>query len=155
MGSINVCIDEQSSIQSGEVTVEVPALRFYDEEMHAMIIDDAGIGSRTLKEVLINETLPTALLEVGIALGSFLGHLHGSHERRDVDLSLFAKNEAGKEISARVTYSRIVSTLTGKHEYPALSNPLLDIPSEKLATFSKLEETRSRVFDRCGRHDSW
>lgn len=138
-------LSHQFSIQSDEVTVEVPALRFYDEEMHAMIIDDAGIGSRTLKEVLINETLPTALLEeVGTALGSFLGHLHGSHERRDVDLSLFAKNEVGKEISARVTYSRIVSTLTGKHEYPALSNPLLDIPSEKLATFSKLKETRSR-----------
>ncbi|KIK12034.1 hypothetical protein PISMIDRAFT_689864 [Pisolithus microcarpus 441] len=138
-------LSHQFSIQSDEVTVEVPTLRLYDEEIHVLIIDDAGIGSRTLKEVLINETLPTALLEeVGIALGLFLGHLHGSHERRDVDLSLFAKNEVEKEISARVTYSRIVSTLTGKHEYPALSNPLLDIPSEKLATFSKLKETRSR-----------
>ncbi|KAI5988811.1 hypothetical protein EDD15DRAFT_2198885 [Pisolithus albus] len=83
--------------------------------MHVMIIDDAGIGSRTLKEVLINEDLPTALLE-----------------------------EVGKEISARMTYSRIVSTLTSKHDYPALSNPLLDIPGERLATFSRLEETGSR-----------
>ncbi|KAI5997432.1 hypothetical protein EDD15DRAFT_342902 [Pisolithus albus] len=99
-------LSHQFSIQSDQVTVEVPALRLYVEEMH-VIIDDAGIGSHTLKEVLINETLPTALLEeVGIALELFLGHFHGSHKRRDGP-----ENEVRKEISARMTYSRIVSTL--------------------------------------------
>ncbi|KAI6117890.1 kinase-like domain-containing protein [Pisolithus croceorrhizus] len=135
-------LSRQLSIQSDGVTVEVPSLRLYDEEMHVVITEDAGIDSRTLKEVLINESLPTALLEeMGIALGRFLSRLHGLHEGRDVDLSLFAKNEVGK---GNMTYSRVVPTLTGKYEFPALSNPLLDIPDEKLAAFSKLAETRSR-----------
>ncbi|KAI6161425.1 hypothetical protein EDD17DRAFT_1730836 [Pisolithus thermaeus] len=113
--------------------------------MHVIITDDAGIDTRTLKEVLINESLPTALLEeMGLALGRFLSHLHGSHERRDVDLSLFANNEVGKTISAWATYGRIISTLTGKDEIPTLSNPLLEIPGEKLAAFSKLVEMRSK-----------
>ncbi|KAI6098039.1 kinase-like domain-containing protein [Pisolithus croceorrhizus] len=130
------------SIQSNEITVEVPSLRLYDEEMHVVITDDAGINSRTLKEVLINESLPTALLEeMGVALGRFLSRLHGLHEGGDVDLSLFAKNKVGK---GNTTYSRVVPTLTGKYEFPALSNPLLDIPDEKLAAFSRLAETRSR-----------
>lgn len=138
-------LSHQLSIRSGEITVEVPTLRLHDEEMHVMITDDAGIDTRTLKEVLINESLPTTLLEeMGVALGRFLGHLHGLHERRDVDLSLFAKNEVGKTISAWVTYGRIVSTLTGNDEIPALSNPPLEIPGEKLAAFSKLVETRSK-----------
>ncbi|KAI5982340.1 hypothetical protein EDD15DRAFT_2203011 [Pisolithus albus] len=101
-----------------------------------------SIQSDQLKEVLINES--NSFARGGIALGPFLGDLHGSHERRNVVLSLFAKNEVWKDISARMTYSRIVSTLTSKHEYPVLSNPLLDIPGERLATFSKLEETGSR-----------
>ncbi|KAI6047831.1 kinase-like domain-containing protein [Pisolithus marmoratus] len=137
-------LSHRLSIRSGEVTVEAPTLRLHDEETHVMIIDDAGTDSRTLKDVLINESLPTALLEdMGVALGHFLSHLHGSHKRRDVDLSLFANNEVGKTISAWVTYGRIVSTLTGKNEIPALSNPPLEIPGEKLAAFSKLAETRS------------
>ncbi|KAI6031548.1 kinase-like domain-containing protein [Pisolithus microcarpus] len=138
-------LSHQLSIRSGEITVEVPTLRLHDEEMHVMITDDAGIDTRTLKEVLINESLPTTLLEeMGVALGRFLGHLHGLHERRDVDLSLFAKNEVGKTISAWVTYGRIVSTLTGNDEIPALPNPPLEIPGEKLAAFSKLVEARSK-----------
>ncbi|KAI6136439.1 hypothetical protein F5141DRAFT_1074690 [Pisolithus sp. B1] len=57
----------------------------------SLITDDAGIDTRTLKEVLINESLPTALLEeMGLALGRFLSHLHGSHERRD-KLAAFSK----------------------------------------------------------------
>ncbi|KAI6135482.1 kinase-like domain-containing protein [Pisolithus croceorrhizus] len=138
-------LSHQFSIRSGGITVEVPILRLHDDKMHVIITDDAGIDTRTLKEVLINESLPTALLEeMGLALGRFLSHLHGSHERRDVDLSLFANNEVGKTISAWATYGRIISTLTGKDEIPTLSNPLLEIPGEKLAAFSKLVEMRSK-----------
>ncbi|KAI6008387.1 kinase-like domain-containing protein [Pisolithus orientalis] len=138
-------LSRQLSIRSGEITVEVPALRLYDEEKHVMIVDDAGTDARTLKEILINESLPTALLqEMGTALGYFLSHLHGLSECHDVDLSLFTNNEVGKMITAWMTYSRTVSTLTGKDEIPALSNPPLEISGEKLAAFSKLVEIRSR-----------
>lgn len=37
--------------------VTTPTLRLFDEEAHVMIIDDAGLHTRTLKEILINETL--------------------------------------------------------------------------------------------------
>ncbi|KAG6333896.1 hypothetical protein ID866_5181 [Astraeus odoratus] len=125
--------------------ITVPRVHLFDEEAHVIIMDDVGEDVVTLKELLINESVPVDILEeMGSALGQFLGHLHGWHERPDVDLSLFAHNELGKTISIYATYSRVVSTLTGKHGIPALSDPLLDVPEEKLETISRVVETRTK-----------
>ena len=126
-------------------TVTVPTLRFLDQESHVMIIDDAGSDTRTLREVLIDETLPRHLLEeIGTKLGRFLAHIHGWNERPDVDLNLFANNEARKMVSTYLVYSQIISTLTGEDRLPHLVNPALEIPKEKLETVSKLVETRTK-----------
>ena len=125
--------------------VTAPAVRFFDEEAHVLIIDDAGSDTRTLKEMLINETLPGPLLEdIGAALGRFLSHIHGWNEHPDVDLSLFANNEVGKRISAFATYDRLVSTLTGGDNIPHLQDPCLEVTEEKLTIVSNLAETRTK-----------
>ena len=125
-------------------TVTAPTLRFLDQESHVMIIDDAGSATRTLREVLIDEILPRHLLEeIGTKLGRFLAHIHEWNERPDVDLHLFANNEAGKMFLTGLIYSPIISTLTGEDKHPHLLNPALEIPEEKLATVSKLVEART------------
>ena len=125
--------------------VTAPAVRFFDEEAHVLIIDDTGSDTRTLKETLIDETLPGPVLEdIGAALGRFISYVHGWNERPDVDLSLFANNEVGKMVSAFATYDRLVSTLTGGDNIPHLQDPCLEVPEEKLATITKLAETRAK-----------
>ena len=125
-------------------TVTAPTLRFLDQESHVMVIDDAGSNTRTLREVLINETLPRHLLEeIGTKLGRFLAHVHEWNERPDVDLNLFANNTAGRILLTYLVYNRLVSTLTGEDKLPHLLNPALEIPEEKLATVSKLVEART------------
>ena len=124
--------------------VTAPAVYLLDEESHALIMEDTGLDTRTLKEILIDETLPRPLLEdIGAALGRFIGNVHGWNERPDVDLSLFANYEVGKSITFFATYSRLVSTLTGKDDIPYL-DPCLDIPEEKLLTITKLVKTRDK-----------
>ena len=117
--------------------VTAPAVYLLDEESHALIIEDTGPDTRTLKEILIDETLPRPLLEdIGTALGRFIGNVHGWNERPDVDLSLFANYQVGRSLS--VTYGRVVSTLTGKDDIPYLDSPCLDIPEKKLSNITEL-----------------
>lgn len=125
-------------------TVMVPKLRLLDQESHVMIIEDAGSDLRTLKEILIDESLPRSLLEkIGATLGRYLAHIHEWNEHPDVDLTSFRNNEAGKMVLTFMIYSRLVSTLTGEDKLPHLLNPTLGIQEEKLATISKLAETRT------------
>ncbi|KIM70341.1 hypothetical protein SCLCIDRAFT_1207673 [Scleroderma citrinum Foug A] len=125
-------------------TVIVPTLRLLDQESHVMIIEDAGSDLRALKEILIDESLPGPVLEeIGATLGRYLAHIHKWNEHPDVDLTLFANNEAGKMVLTLMIYSRLVSTLTGEDRLPHLLNPTLAIPEEKLAAISKLAEMRT------------
>ncbi|KAL4069802.1 kinase-like domain-containing protein [Scleroderma yunnanense] len=130
-------------VSDGGTKVTTPVVRLFDEEAHVMIIDDAGSDTRTLKDILINETLPEPLPEeIGTLLGRFISHVHGWNEHPQVDLSLFANNEVGKMVSAFLTYDRLVSTLTGGDKLPHLIDPCLEIPEEKLKAISKLAEAR-------------
>ena len=123
--------------------VTAPAVYLLDEESHVLIIEDTGPDTRTLKEILIDETLPRPLLEdIGTALGRFIGNVHGWNERPDVDLSLFANYQVGRSLS--VTYGRVVSTLAGKDDIPYLDSPCLDIPEKKLSNITELVKARRK-----------
>lgn len=124
--------------------VTVPNVHLFDEEAHVMIIDDCGLDTRTLKQLLIDEALPqTVTEEIGAAIGRFLGRVHAWNKDTSFDMGIFINNEVGKMISALVTYGRLISTLSGRDNIAALADPILDIPEEKLAVISKLAETRS------------
>ncbi|KAF9229047.1 hypothetical protein BS17DRAFT_688131 [Gyrodon lividus] len=125
--------------------VTAPAVQIFDEREHVMIIDDSGKDSRTLKQLLIDESLPKTISEqIGSALGQFISSVHTWHQNTDIDLSLFANSEVGKYISALVTYGRLESTLSGQSNLPALTDPLLGVPETKLATISKLAKMRQQ-----------
>lgn len=109
-------------------------------------MDDAGTDSRTLKDLLIGEGLPKTVSEqIGTALGEFISSVHTWNQNPDVDLTAFADNQVGKYISALVTYRRLESTLVGRDNIPALSDPLLGIPEDKMATITKLVEKRQQA----------
>ncbi|KAG1784196.1 kinase-like domain-containing protein [Suillus placidus] len=124
--------------------ITVPNVHLFDEEAHVMIIDDCGTEARTLKQLVIDEALPqTVAEEIGAAIGRFLGRLHAWNKDASFDMGIFSNNEVGKMISALVTYGRLISTLSGRDNIAALTDPGLDIPEGTLAVISKLAETRS------------
>ncbi|KAF9245911.1 P-loop containing nucleoside triphosphate hydrolase protein, partial [Melanogaster broomeanus] len=125
--------------------VTAPAIRFFDEKEHVMIIDDCGEDSLTLKQLLIDESLPKSISEqIGSALGQFIRNVHTWNQNHNTDLSLFANNQLGKYISALVTYGRLESTLSGKSNLPALVDPVLGVPETKLAKIAALVERRQQ-----------
>ncbi|KAF8846164.1 hypothetical protein BDN67DRAFT_960854 [Paxillus ammoniavirescens] len=134
--------------------VTAPAVRLFDEKEHVLIMDDLGEDSQTLKQLLINESLPNAISEqIGSALGQFISTVHTWHKNADAELSLFANNQLGKYISALVTYGRLEPTLRGQSNLPALADPLLGVPETKLATISKLVERRQQEIEAASASD--
>ncbi|KAG0704414.1 kinase-like domain-containing protein [Suillus ampliporus] len=122
--------------------VTVPAVHLFDEEAHVIIMDDCGTDARTLKQLVIDEALPqTVAEEIGATIGRFLGRIHAWNKNGSFDLGIFRNNEVGKMISSLVTYSRLISTLSGRDNIAALVD--LDVPEAKLDIISKLMETRS------------
>jgi len=108
--------------------VTAPAVRLLDEKEHVLIMDDLGEDSQTLKQLLINESLPNAISEqIGSALGQFISSVHAWHKNTDAELS-----------------GRLEPTLRGQSDLPALADPLLGVPETKLATISKLVERRQQ-----------
>lgn len=126
--------------------IAVPTVHLFDEERHVMIMDDAGEGCQTLKELLIEEGLPKIVSEqIGTALGEFISGVHAWNQNPDTELTVFADNQVGKYISALATYGRLESTLTGRDNIPTLSEPLLGIPEAKMMTISKLAERKQQA----------
>jgi len=124
--------------------ITVPAVRLFDEKAHVIIIDDCGMDTRTLKQLVIDEALPQTIAEdIGAAIGRFLGRIHAWNKESSFDMGIFVNNEVGKMITSFVTYGRLISTLRGQDNIAALVDPVLDIPEEKLDVISKLAETRS------------
>ncbi|KAH7885995.1 kinase-like domain-containing protein [Phlebopus sp. FC_14] len=128
-----------SSQNAESALVTVPVVRLFDRDHHVLIIDDCGGDSCTLKQLLIGESLPMAVSEkIGSELGHFISQIH-SWDVTDPD---FSKNEVAKTMSAFVTYGRLVSTLTGEHQIPALQDPLLGVSEEKLEAISRVASAR-------------
>ncbi|KAK0466335.1 kinase-like domain-containing protein [Desarmillaria tabescens] len=113
--------------------VTVPRVHFFDDEANVIVMDDCGLGTVTLKKLFTDGNYsPAAAKMIGEALGHFikLVHTNGNADKRILDL--FKTNVQAKQISAYVTYGRLVSTLSGQDRLPALSDPPLDIEAKDL-----------------------
>ncbi|KAI9570381.1 kinase-like domain-containing protein [Boletus coccyginus] len=134
--------------------ITVPAVHLFDEERHIIIMDDAGEDCPTLKELLVEESLPKAVAEqIGAALGEFIVGVHTWNKNPDIDLAVFANNQIGKYFSAFATYGRLESTLTGRDSIPTLSDPLLEISEAKMTTISRLVERRKQAINAASASD--
>ena len=123
--------------------VTVPAVHLFDEAANVIVMDDCGEQAVTLKQLMQENTPPLSVArEIGTALGNFLGRIHECGGRDKSFLDIFDGNLKGKELSAFVTYGRLISTLTGKDDLPALSNPPFEIAEDKLEVISKVASER-------------
>ncbi|KAG9314174.1 kinase-like domain-containing protein [Chiua virens] len=123
--------------------ITVPTIHLFDEERHVIIMEDAGKYCRTLKEILIEEGLPKIVSkQIGAALAEYISSVHTWNQNPDIDLTLFANHQLGKDISIYATYGRLESTLTGRDNIPTLSEPLLGIHKSKMTAISNLAEKR-------------
>jgi len=123
--------------------VTVPAVHFYDEDKHVLIMDDCGENSATLKQLLIDQKItPKAAQTIGKGLGRFLVNLHGLINKPDLDLELFHNNDTGRSTTAVVTYGRLESTLSGKDGLPTLADPPLSIREQDMGIIRDVARKR-------------
>ncbi|KAJ7214036.1 kinase-like domain-containing protein [Mycena pura] len=91
----------------------VPELHHFDENAHILIMDDCGEDALNLKQLMLTAApSPAVAREIGSALGQFLGRLHSWGTANQALLDYFDKNQLGKDITAWITYGRLISTLT-------------------------------------------
>ncbi|KAH7923920.1 hypothetical protein BV22DRAFT_1014458 [Leucogyrophana mollusca] len=135
-------------LQPGDGIVTAPVVHHLDDVAHVMIIDDCGEDTRTLKQSMIDGLVSPAMAEeIGCALGRFIGRIHSWTKDPSVDLSLFETNDEAKEISGFISYGRLTSTLTGKDDIPALSDPPIDISQTDLQVISDLAAVRIQAIN--------
>jgi hypothetical protein len=109
--------------------VTVPTVHVFDDKDNVIVMDDCG-EAITLKQFFLDGRCSVATgKRIGVALGEFIGRLHGWGQSDPAVLQIFAKNEQAKQISAWATYGRLISTLTGQDSLEALQDPPLS-PSD-------------------------
>lgn len=139
-------LNRVGEIFSSEQLVTVPAVHRFDKEANVIILDDCGEDSLTLKQFMQDgKSNPSLSEEIGRALGEFLGKVHvwGRHNRPVLDV--FETNEQAKTMSAWATYGRLISTLTGQDDLPALRDPPIDVSREQLDIIRKISTERARA----------
>ncbi|KAJ3845307.1 hypothetical protein F5878DRAFT_689607 [Lentinula raphanica] len=128
----------------GTSFVTVPKVYLFDEKESIIIMEDCGSQSTTLKQFVLDGKCTLDVAEtIGSELGSFMDRVHSTINRKNTaeTCDAFEVNAEGKRISAWATYGRLVSTLKGEDELPALDPPLI-VEEEDMSIVS---ETAERV----------
>jgi 5-methylthioribose kinase len=124
--------------------VTVPVVHRFDREAHAIIMNDSGEGSVSLKKLMLENVPPLELADqIGRALGEFLGHLHIWGRTNDAILDIFDANKQARTTTMTVFYGRLITTLTGKDALPMLNEPPMNVPEGHLEIISRLVSERS------------
>ena len=137
-----------------DARVTVPTVYYFDSALHAVIMDDAGPHTATLKGALLAGQIPTPrAAALGKALGQFLRGLHTwgrSTEEGGKLRDALGANVFARDVYALVTYGRLGATLrtpgsaAGVQEpLPALGDEPLDVSEETLRVVEALAERRS------------
>lgn len=127
------------AIIPNDALVTLPAVHLFDQQSNVIIMDDCGETTRTLKEFMqTGKSTPLLARQIGTALGRFLGDVHAWGKGNASLIEFFEENQQAKTMSAWATYGRLVSTLSGKDDLPALSNPPLHVSESQLDTVRKL-----------------
>ncbi|KIY62564.1 hypothetical protein CYLTODRAFT_426815 [Cylindrobasidium torrendii FP15055 ss-10] len=120
---------------SPDALVTTPKVHCIDETAHCVLMDDAGEGSTTLKQFILDGQCDTSVAkDIGHGLGAFLARMHarGAAPEEDRARRTMDTNEQGKRLSAWVTHGRTISTLSGADGLEALEKPTLGIAEEDL-----------------------
>ncbi|KAF8874414.1 kinase-like domain-containing protein [Infundibulicybe gibba] len=126
--------------------VTVPRVYLFDAEFNAIFMEDCGNTSQTLKEFIQSGRLSVEMAQtMGTALGLFIGKVHSwSQENPDMAI-FFAGNEQARAISEWTTYQRLLTTLKGDENLPALEEPRFRIPQKQFDIIKGSVDQRTPV----------
>ncbi|PFH50964.1 hypothetical protein AMATHDRAFT_60170 [Amanita thiersii Skay4041] len=115
-----------------DALITVPEVYLFDEKECVIIMEDAGVDSVSLKQLMIEGRLSISMAEqLGTVLGEFLGWLHAWGKDRHV-LEYFEGHQKAKELIAWVNYGRLYGLIDPSKEsdVAALRDPPLDTSEE-------------------------
>lgn len=128
-----------------DAVVTVPEVHLFDEEAHAIVMDDTGPGSVNLK-AFMQKGGPSLTMakKIGESIGIFLGGLHKwGQENKELCGAVKGHAEA-KALAGWAYYGRLKDTLTGAADVPFLSDPPLDVAESDLKVIDRLVEETTR-----------
>lgn len=95
-----------------ESFVTVPRLLYHDDKQHVLIMEDAGIDSKNLKDLLREQPLSSGeASKIGEALGKFLATVHTQGSLDANLMEYVSTNEEAKKVYAWITYGRVIQEL--------------------------------------------
>ncbi|KAF9270753.1 hypothetical protein L218DRAFT_976431 [Marasmius fiardii PR-910] len=126
--------------------VIVPRVNHFDEKENVIIMDDCGADSVTLKKFVIDGRCNPQMAEkIGSALGVFLGGLHHTWGRKNVERlieALTGHSRQAKEISAWAVYGRLGATIRGEDP---MSNVSENPPEVREDDVKRMEEIGEKI----------
>jgi 5-methylthioribose kinase len=125
--------------------VTVPEVHLFDEEAHAIVMDDTGLGSINFK-AFMQQGGPSLTMakKIGESIGVFLGRLHKWGQGNKELCAAVKGNTQAKALSGWAYYGRLKDTLTGAAQVPFLSDPPLDVAESDLTVIDRLAEETTR-----------
>ncbi|KAF9453893.1 hypothetical protein P691DRAFT_812509 [Macrolepiota fuliginosa MF-IS2] len=124
--------------------VTVPSIHLYDEKGRAVIMDDCGLSSISLKEYMQQGRCTVEIAHrIGKEIGEFLGMLH-TWGRSNADVgAFFDGNKQAKVMSIWVFYGRILPTFEDGLE--KLKDPDVKLSEEEASTLKRIVEETSNA----------
>ncbi|KAJ7050390.1 kinase-like domain-containing protein [Mycena amicta] len=123
--------------------VTVPEVIHHDTTANFLILEDCGEQTLNLKQLMLTATpTPHVASQIGAALGQFLGQFHAWGKEQQELLQFFDKNEQAKNITAMITYGRLIRMLT-THKVPAIELLPTPISDEDLDSIRAIVEERT------------
>lgn len=125
---------------------QVPRVHRFDKDAHAIIMDDAGEGSVTLKEFM-KQGGPSMEMaaQIGKGAGEFLGMLHAWGTEHRAACNIFEGHKEAKAIAAAYYYGQLVPFLSGKSWEAKLQDPPLIVDGATLAVVEEVAEETSKA----------
>ncbi|ETW86732.1 hypothetical protein HETIRDRAFT_307373 [Heterobasidion irregulare TC 32-1] len=136
--------------EGGGEGVRVPEVYLFDEERHVIVMEDAGEGAVTLKQLLTEGAASKEVCAgIGAALGGWLRGLHewgreGGAAAEAGALEVFDGNAVGRWVTGWATYGRLADTVAGRGGVGALDEPPLGVGEEAVEVLREVARVRAR-----------
>jgi RNA polymerase II subunit A-like phosphatase len=136
---------------ASDAFVTVPEVHHFDDNEHAVIMDDCGVNAVTLKQYCIdfdgsNQAARTIEVErVCSELGKFIHAFHTRSRGDSNALESLGTYEPAKRIFGWALYERLVSTLQLSEPLELLGTEPLDVSESDIATITDIEKEVSEA----------
>lgn len=133
----------------------MPHVHHFDKDAHAVIMDDAGEHSVTLKEFMKRGGPSIEMAaEIGRVVGEFLGSIHAWGTSHLAECKLFEGHTEGKVLGAAYYYGRLAAFFTGKSGEPKLEDPPLLVDDATLDILKRVGEETTQAMISANDHVS-